>query len=205
MKKNFSKKLNKKNTGYTIIETMIAISLFLVIIIAGMSALLNANVLHYKSQDMRSIMDNLSFIMEDISRNLRTGSTIRCINDGDYVNTLTTPKSCSTGGGIVFEEASGSASNSSDQWIYKIESTDGGASYNISKSTNSGASWVQLNASEIKLSSVSGFSVLGAESLVAGNQQQPLVIIRLVGTITTKNILTPFSLQTSISQRLIDN
>ena len=68
---------NNKQTGYTIIETMISVSLFLIIITIGMGALLNANLLHQKSRDMRSIMDNLSFIMEDMSRNLRTGYDYR--------------------------------------------------------------------------------------------------------------------------------
>ena len=35
----------------------------------GMDSLLNANLVHRKSEDMRSIMDSLSFIMEDMSRN----------------------------------------------------------------------------------------------------------------------------------------
>ena len=45
---------------------MISISLFLVVVVFGMNALLNANVVHQKSQDMRSILDNLSFILEDM-------------------------------------------------------------------------------------------------------------------------------------------
>src|SRR3989344_7981950 len=91
----------KNQRGYTIIETMIAVSLFLVIITAGMGALLNANLLHQKSQSMRSIMDNLSFILEDMYRNLRTGSGYHCIDDGNVIATF--PHSCAVGGGISFK------------------------------------------------------------------------------------------------------
>ena len=200
MKKYFIK---KKKNGYTIIETMIAVSLFIVIVMAGMSALLNANLLNRKSQDMHSILDNLSFIMEEMSRNLRIGYNYRCINDGNFSTSIAVAKSCSNGGAIAFENAFGNRFSDTDQWVYKIESQDGGITFSISKSVDSGANWVQLNPPEVAINSVSGFSVLGAEP-PAGDRQQPFIIIKLVGTITFKNVVTPFYLQTSVSQRLID-
>jgi len=177
--KFFLKKVNKLNRGYTIIETMIAVSIFLVVITIGMEALLNANLIHRKSQDMRSIMDNLSFIMEDMSRNLRTGS--------NYNSTSSSQ--------ISFDETA-----TGERWVYRIESN------NIYKSTQGGAdgSWTPLNIEyEIKIDpNASSFSVIGAEP--PPDTQQPFVTIRLVGTITYRNIDTPFSLQTSVSQRLVD-
>ena len=66
---------------------------------------------------------------------------------------------------------------------------------------------IQLNSSEISFSSGFGFSILGAErpdGTADANKQQPLGIIRLVGNISYGNTKTPFSIQTSVSQRLID-
>ena len=62
------------------------------------------------------------------------------------------------------------------------------------------------------INDISGFSVLGAEPPEAngsGDLQQPFVTIRLVGSITYKKdsaeeVVTPFSLQTSASPRLVD-
>ena len=182
----------RKNEGYTIIETMIAISLFLVIIMTGMGALLNANLLHQKSQDMRSIMDNLSFILEDMSRNLRTGSNYHCIDDSNVLATI--PHSCASGGGISFKPALGGPN-----WVYTVNSDN-----TIQKSVDGGATFITLTPPEVKISlTVLPFSVLGAEP-PAGNRQQPFVTIRLVGSITFRNVVTPFSLQTSVSQRLVD-
>lgn len=177
MKKNIFQKINK-TAGFTIIETMIAISLFLIIVTIGMGSLLNANLLHQKSQDMRSIMDNLSFIMEDMSRNLRTGY--------DYQSAI--------GGEISFKHIN---NGTEEQWAYKIY--DDGS---IRKSIDNGTE-VQLNPDEIKISEASGFTVTGTEP---GDSLQPFVTIKLIGTITSPkdNIVTPFSLQTSVSQRLID-
>lgn len=193
MSKNFSKTKRAcpaRGGGFTIIEMMIAISLFLVIVMEGMGALLNANLVQQKSQDMRSIMDSLSFIMEDMSRNLRTGSHYSCING-------TSSPSGSDCKGISFDASDGS------RWIYTIEYTNGGTPINIKKSV-AGATPVQLTPDEVNIDLASGFSVLGAE-LPPSDKQQPLVTIKLFGTITSKNVTTPFSLQTSVSQRLLDN
>src|SRR5574343_971807 len=97
--KNIYLKNNK--SGYTIIETMIAVSVFLVVIMIGMGALLNANSIHQKSQNMRSIMDNLSFVMEDMSRNLRTGYNYHCSDSSN----IETPQSCVFGGIVFFEKS----------------------------------------------------------------------------------------------------
>lgn len=195
----------EKNTGFTIIETMIAVALFLVVIMAGMDSLLNANVIHQKSQDMRSVLDGLTFMTEDISKNLRTGYNIHCIDDGNFnEEALAVPKSCANGGAIAFEHALGNPADPSDQWVYKVEAVGSGP-FVVSKSIDSASTWVRLSNSELLMNSFSGFSVLGAEPAVSGNTQQPFSIIRLSGRILLKNgSLTPFSLQTAVSQRIVD-
>jgi len=196
----------KKNAGYTIIETMIAVSLFIIIIMTGMNSLLNANMLHQKSQNMRSIMDNLSFVLEDMSRNLRTGTNYHCFVAGDAIPSITSPivsapKSCANGWAIAFESASGNPGNNDDQWVYYINN---GKIFKSAAGPYSVSNFIQLTPDEVIINSISGFSVLGAEHPSSGNQQQPFVVIRLVGNIIFRNITTPFSLQTSVSQRVID-
>ncbi len=195
-------KIKNLNTGYTIIETMISVSLFIIVMMAGMGALLNANLLHQKSQDMRSIMDNLSFIMEDMSRNLRTGYNYRCLTGEDTLSSVVSPLSCASGWGIAFETADGSTSNANDQWVYYIDGNG-----KILKSVQGpyiASAFVQLTPNEVIIDQLSAFSVLGAEG-IANNAEQPLVSIRLVGRIILRNdVITPFSLQTSVSQRLVD-
>jgi len=201
---NYKLRIKKRNAGYTIIETMIAISLFLIIVTIGMGSLLNANFVHRKSQDMRSIMDNLSFTMEDMSRNLRTGYNYHC-DDGS--GDISIPLDCNNGGLIAFESSVGDQTTTVDQWVYKIESPLGDGVFNIYKSTAGGevGTFVQLNPPEVKIDGFSSFTVTGAETY-PGDTRQPFVTIRLSGTVTSRNNETPipFSLQTSISQRLID-
>ncbi|MEK7113842.1 MAG: hypothetical protein AAB873_03380 [Patescibacteria group bacterium] len=188
------KRKKLKTSGYTIIETMIAVSIFLVVTMVGMDSLLNANLVHRKSEDMRSIMDSLSFIMEDMSRNLRTGFFYHCGLAGEAASE--DPVSCLNGSAqIVFEPEEFVYDDTSNQWIYKIVPP------NIEKSTDGGITWATLNTSDVLIGSGSKFIVSGAE---AGDDAQPMVRIRLMGDIFYKNIKTPFALQTTISQRLVD-
>ncbi|MEK7081103.1 MAG: hypothetical protein AAB902_01820 [Patescibacteria group bacterium] len=199
----------KTKGGYTIIETMIAVSLFIIIIMTGMGALLNANLLHQKSQSMRSIMDNLSFIMEDMSRNLRTGYNYYCVTGADNLSNVSTTKSGQNCWGIAFESATGTA-NPNDQWVYYIGTNGIDSNIRIFKSIQGPyiqSSFIQLTPDEVVIDPISSFSVLGAEAPNpdgSGDHQQPFVVIRLVGSITFKNVITPFSLQTSVSERVID-
>src|SRR5512141_3290416 len=147
-----SKKNLKTEDGYTIIETMIAVSLFIIIVMSGMGALLNANLIHRKSRDMRSIIDSLSFVMEDMSRNIRTGYNYRCISaNSDFASAnIATPRSNPTCWGIAFESQNGSTTTTSDQWLYYYGSTSNGNT-GIFKSVDGGTTLVQLTSSEVAI------------------------------------------------------
>jgi len=207
---------NNNKAGYTIIETMIAVSLFLIIIIIGMGALVNANFLHQKSQNMRSIIDNLSFVMEDISRNLRTGYNYRCItnnSDLNNTNTIATAQSGNSCGGIAFEYQNGIPyeydsngvlidRHGEDQWVYYLGNCNGKDGICKSVKGATSGSFIQLVPDEVIMTmSDSSFTVTGA---VSGDSLQPFVTIKLVGSINSKGIISPFSLQTSVSQRVVD-
>jgi len=197
------KNIPNKSKGYTIIETMISVAIFLVIVEFGMGSLLGASSLHKKSQDMRSILDSLSFIIDDISRNVRTGFKYQCFRKNTDATlspaTLGNPRSCVDGWAIAFESDAGNTSTLTDQVVYYI------ASGKIWKSTDGAQNFTTLTADEISIDTVSGFSVLGAESPSGStNRQQPLIVIRFAGSITYKNVVTPFYIETSASQRLID-
>jgi type II secretory pathway pseudopilin PulG len=206
---NYKLRIKKqKKSGYLLLETMISVALFSIVIMAGMGALLNANRLHNKSKDMRSILDNLSFSMDDMSKNIRTGYDYYCIPNGNNpifpipaVPSVWSGQNCI---GIEFEPAGGGS-----PWAYLLNPAQG----TISRTTDGGATWVVLTPTEAVITnSVFPFSVLGAEpppdlanGQLGNDYQQPLVNIRLVGSILYQNnVNSPFSLQTSVSQMGID-
>ncbi|MCU0660370.1 MAG: prepilin-type N-terminal cleavage/methylation domain-containing protein [Candidatus Pacebacteria bacterium] len=184
-------------TGFTLIEVMIAVALFTVIMTVGIGAVLNSNSNHKKTQTQRQVIDNLSFIMEDMSRNLRLGSAYHC---GDVSVGIEDPLDCQFGQTLAFESVTGVAGNASDQVVYGI--TSDGA---IIKSTDSGATAKNLTPPEVLIDPArSGFSVTGAAPYASGDRAQPRVIIRLSGKVVYRNIESEFNLQTVVTQRLID-
>ena len=199
---------NIENRGYTIIETMIAVSLFVIIVLMGTNALLNANLVHQKSQDGRTVLDSIGFAMNELSRNLRTAYTYHCFVVGEDeilpspLSALNYPKSCDLGYGISFETDTGNPSDFNDQEIYYL--SEGGL-WKLAGPYGGTPLPTRLTPEDVELDiDLSGFSVFGAEAPGGGDQEQPFVTIRLSGEIKFKDVATSFSLQTSVSQRLID-
>lgn len=212
---NFSSQNQK---GFTLVEVMIAVGLFVVIMVFGIGSVLSTNNSHKKSQSQRAINDNLSFVIEDMSRNIRLGSNYRCpINPGSVSNSdgysfsissvdyLT--QDCVPGDeafSISFDPMNANKSDVTDiseQMGYFI--FDDGAIYKMSQNTFGGSihNFIRITSPEIVIDrSKSGFTVIGTQTVGV----QPRVIIRLSGTVKYKNIVTPFDIQTTVSQRELE-
>ena len=180
------KKNSQKKNGFTLIEMLIAISIFLILLVFGMSALMNAFTVNKRSQAMRSIMDNLSFVMDQMSNDLRTGSDYNCgsLNGGSCYN--------SPQNSIYFKSSSGLV------WAYKIKS--GGIYKNTNADVTNSVYDILLTDSTININSNNGFEVYGQN---IDPPEQPFVVVRLKGLISYRNTTTSFLLQTSVSQRNI--
>ncbi len=204
--------------GFTLIEVMIAVGLFVVIMVFGIGSVLSTNDAHKKSQSQRAVNDNLSFVIEDMSRNLRLGSNYRCpINPGSltasdgYTFSVSSidaqTQDCTFGEesfSISFDPMNANfddISDTTEQMGYFI--FDDGAVYKASASTFDGSvhNFIRVTSPEVFVDRTkSGFTVIGTETVGT----QPRVIIRLAGTVTYKNIVTPFDIQTTVSQRTLE-
>jgi prepilin-type N-terminal cleavage/methylation domain-containing protein len=224
----FHFKYNQK--GFTLLEAMVAIAIFTIIMVIGISALLNVSSTNKKTQNLRTIIDNLSFSMEDMARNFRLGSNFHCIDDGVVTNPdlLITPQDCPdqytdphNGVGAVALEpmlgkiadtipGPGSSTHSDDQVVYQLaySTVPGYTNYCVlQKSTNGGANFFDMTPPppEVLIDCErSGFNVLDTGSDSASIfAPAPRVLIRLSGKIEYKQTVTPFELQTSATQRTV--
>jgi hypothetical protein len=202
---------------------MIAVGLFVIIMVSGIGAVLAANTAHKKNQAQGAIIDNLGFIMEDMARNIRLGSNYVCpagvsgnppsdpLDDSAFtsnplVNSLTAPADCPLGNeanSLVFEGQNGNPTVDEDQVGYVFIQNGPDDSFRLYKTTNNGEEFHPISPSEVELDPQSGFTVVG--SALAPDVIQPRVIIRLSGKIKFKNVDSPFELQTTVSERLIDS
>lgn len=202
--------------GFTLVEVMISIGLFTIVMVIGIGAILGVNSTHRKTQTMRSVVDNLSFVMEDMARSLRLADSIFCSQNSVAPNSALdissggqTAVSCPNGGNIIaFEPYWNYDLNTPDnQVIYYINDANGIGT--IFKKSAENMDWtsddlfIPITPAEIDIDiSKSGFWVTGAEDETPA--LQPKVTIVLVGTVRLGNASTEFNLQTTVSQRLLD-
>jgi prepilin-type N-terminal cleavage/methylation domain-containing protein len=201
--------MNKK--GFTLIEVMIATGLFAVLMVFGVAAILNTNVLFKKNQSQRAVLDNMSFIAEDMIRSIRTGRSFHCVLNlnAEYASgMIADPQDCPVNGSaaFAFEAQGGSAADPQDQVVFLVTS-DG-----LYKDKTSGLELITNIADAPKITDSriefdvarSGFNVFGS---AAGDGKQPVVVVRLAGQITDaqSGAVTPFSYQFSSTQRATDS
>jgi prepilin-type N-terminal cleavage/methylation domain-containing protein len=204
MRSLFTHNSHSRQAGFTIIEVMIAMSIFTVIVTIGIGAVLDSITQHHVAQDRRTVMDNLNFIMEDMARNMRLGSAPSCgvptvLDPDGYV----IPHSCAK----PFDpmEAHNTISfNAQDGTVftYTISPPTAPEPNRIFKQKGTDAPQV-ITPPEVEMDwANSGFTVRGAE---AGDGAQPTVVIRLSGTVTYKNTTSKFAIQTSVTLRALDS
>ena len=189
--------------AFTLIEIMVAVSIFTVVMMVGVGALLTMVQVNKRAQGINSVMNNLNAAIEQMSRSIRVGSTYYCGDSSVAPSplTLSQTRDCAASGGLLlaFEPTNGDPTNINDQTVYRLNGTQ------LERSLGSGANgtWVSLTAPEVIISSFK-FYVTGSTPLLGGDTAQPRVLMIVKGTATVQGGPTEFTVQSSVTQRLID-
>lgn len=180
-----------KQSGYSIIELMVAIAVFLVVSSVTVGSFVKMVDANYRVQSLRSTLDNLSIVIEDMSRSIREGVKYHC----DYTNTtplLTEARDCAAGEtSFAYEAIDG------DTYIYKLVSVAGNGA--IQRSLDGGASWATTTSPHVNITNFTFF--VEAEPAFPFDDQ-PRVVIVISGE-SGKQIKrrSSFSIQTTVTQR----
>jgi len=192
-----NQQLTTRSRGFTLVEVMISTTLFTVAVILSLGAVLSANAAYQRASAQRALMDNISYIMEDMTRNLRLGSNFDCGGTGG---------DCKNGSNILsFTDVSGVK-----KATYYITNDNSGIDCYIGKSSeflpvdiNLVPDVSVLTSPEIKIDcNKSGFIVVGVSASGGGSTGgQPLVVIKIAGKVMVKDKEVNFNLETAVSQR----
>ena len=179
-----SYKRSKYNKGFTLIELMTAVSIFVVVMTISMGAILNIFDANRKARTLKTVLNNLNLVVESMSKEVRYGRNYHCGSSGS----LTSPENCAGGDTFLSFLASDGV-----QTTYRF------ANSRIEKQSGSG-NFIPLTAPEIVIDDIV-FYTLGAGT---NNSLQPKVIIKIKSHAGSGGDRSDFVLETLVSQRTLD-
>jgi len=201
--------------GFSLIEMLVATALFSMVMIVGVGALVSIIDANRKAQSLQSVINNLNFAVEQMSRTVRTGSQYRCQNNSNPPNLsqIQNTRDCNTGAFFAFEEYGGDVTDGADQAAYRFieegtgpPSTRQGRLERCTSNCDNVANYVPVTAPEVDIDYFA-FHVRGSGINTTGPEanQQARVTFVIVGTAgDTARIRTNFNLQSTVTQRRLD-
>ena len=188
--------------GFTLVELLVSLTLFTAVITIAVGSLLVLIDANAKAQNMQEVMTNLTFALDSMTREIRTGSGYFCTNSIPLSLTERNVRDCVNGQGISIVEGGTSLTGRGNQRIaYRLY--DGAIERRIGT-----GSWVALTSDAVTITTLN-FTVIGSEqfNVVAGSGDTapPTVTIYIAGTAgELATVDTTFDLQTTITKRLLD-
>jgi len=180
-----------KNRGFSLVEMLVAVSIFAIVMVVSVGTLIVLVTSSGVTQRIQSLATNLSFAMDMMTRDIRTGYDYYCTSSiSGTLNSGT--NNCADGeSGIIFTN-----SETDDRTAYRFNSSNGSLELRIDS-----GSWIRLTSSEVIIEDAK-FYVTGS-TRGDGVQPQVRVLVRGTPTNTTFQVST-FYLQSTLTQRIID-
>ena len=183
-----TKKYKNKEKGFTLIELMVATSIFSMVMLASLGALFTLLGASKNSRATHTAMDNVNFALESMTRSIRMGSKYYCVLGRQGLpESLTQGNNCSGGGTAISFFPQGEKETPTTYM-----SVNGTIKKYIGEEDNG----VQVISDAVNVEDLR-FYVTGAEE----PYKQPSVFIRLKGVVRVKEKRIPFLIQTFINQR----
>jgi len=190
---NMKYKNHSKEKGFTLIELMVSISIFTMIAIVALGAMITIIDANRKARSLSTIMNNLNFSVESMTRSVKTGDKLEGIsNDKFKVFAID----------FDAEDVSGDGTFPRVWIIYKLEDEA------IQKCVGNKDTWSESNCYPITSEQIiiqrADFRVYGAPSSSDG--VQPRLSISLSGKTgdEVRGTDSSFNIQTTVSQRKLD-
>jgi type II secretory pathway pseudopilin PulG len=211
-------KRQKKKNGFSLIEIVVSLGIFMAVVTIAMGAVLTLFDSNKRVQDLKSIINNLNVSLDSMTRELVVGSNYVCGGitgslPGPMDQITECPDDAGAGAGttIVFCSSDNQPiayrylGQGIDRRIGDLENTD--TECQAGTSIEWLEEWIRITAPEVKINDMK-FYVSAPESPQSGVGdscfKQSRVLIKIDGEAGRENRKTEFELQTTISQRMPD-
>lgn len=212
-------------SGFTLIEMIVSLAIFGIVVTISVGALLVLVGTNQRLQGEQSIMTNLSFALDSMTREIRTGSAYWCFSslnsnqytEGGDLDTLlpdTQVSDCSDGHGnnpnswryhgLAFIEGGDSISDSAgeDRILYLYDKDEKIIYRRVGTSKQSLVS-EEINIVDVDFF-VTGSEILNDASSGLGETKQPTVTIYIRASENADGSGKQFEVQTTVTQRTLD-
>jgi prepilin-type N-terminal cleavage/methylation domain-containing protein len=173
----------KNEEGFTLVEMLVSVSLFAIVLVVILGSILTIIDVNRKSQSLTTVMNDLNFSLESLTRTIKTGS-LSDVNDESAVYDALT------------------ITNQDDVEVtYSFEETDidGETRGRIDRVVD-GDTAISITSDEVDID-VAEFTVFNDDD----DNKQTRVLILLKGVVrVSPRISSEFFIQTTVSQRNID-
>ncbi|MDB4992019.1 MAG: putative Type pilus pilin [Parcubacteria group bacterium] len=186
-----------QNRGFTLVELIVSIGLFTIVVTIAMSAYLSLISLDRKARATNDLVSNLSFVMESMSRNIRTGTSYACGGYGSGPN-------CWGGGG---SSAFYFVDETPQSVTYRRTVSNGIGGVGICTGTTvcNDSTATPLTDPRINITNLT-FYTDGVGNDPLNQLKQPRVLFTVTGTITPDPKSSPitFTIEGGATERLIE-
>ncbi len=191
---------NKNNRGFSLIEMMVSIALFAIVVTTSVGTLLVLVDANAKSQSIQIAINNLSFAIDVMTRQIRTGTDFYCANNQPAITSGSSLKSgvsdCANGGSaIAFTDTR------TGQRVSFALAHPNGTTIQRRIDGVGGNAWLDMTGSNINITNLD-FVVTGSGP---SDDVQPSVTIFVEATVgDVTGLGSQFEIQTSVVQRKLD-
>lgn len=197
--------------GFTLVEIMVSLSIFMIIMLVSLGAIITSSNAAKQSQALRSLMNNIDFSLESMTRSLRTGSNYHCIPVGQSMSNLlpdstdatsvnTDCEFGTTGGEAITFNLAGTIGPRAV--LYKrIARNTSPVTYTLQRCNYVGSAETCLDtvSPDVDIQTLL-FFVKGSRPFPV-DKVQPNIYIIIKGRVIIKGTSTDFAIQTDVAQR----
>ncbi|MBL8158102.1 prepilin-type N-terminal cleavage/methylation domain-containing protein [bacterium] len=183
----------RSEKGFSLVEMMVSVSLFAIIMLVAVGALLALVDANRKARTLESVMNNLNISLDSMVRAARMGTHYNCNGSGIPG---AVGADCANGDDLFsFAPYGSDSTQQNERAVYFIQ---GGRIY---RSLNGGTNSIPITAPEISIEELT-FYVIGTQP---GDITQPKVVVVVKGSAgNDEKTRTTFYIQATAVQRALD-
>lgn len=185
--------------GFTLVEVLVSLSIFMIVVTISVGALMMIITASTKAQNSQQVMTNLTFTLDDMTRDIRTGTDYYCGAAASLpVDGVSTADCASGSSGFSFNESGDSLTKNTTNHSRRIAFRLNGTA--IERRLGNDA-WEPLTASDVVITNFA-FYVNGSSPT---DTAQPVVTIYIKGyTGTNDDTQSQFNIETTVVQQVLD-